>query len=153
MLVNNHVMYSTYSKRDVTVVTVIIIGWMDERVDHLWGVGDAVRPYGSCGIKYVLGPMVRGSSLALRATAAEYHRTAAASSSAGLTVYSEELPAHRLKSCQRVDNHVLDTIDFVERSSRGSSTHCGAAVCVLFRTSKSLEVNKQCCVVQLGKST
>lgn len=118
---------------------------MDERVDHLWGVGDAVRPYNSCGIKYVLGPMVRGSSLALRATAAEYHRTAS-SSAAGLTVYSEELPAHRLKSCQRVDNHMLDTIDFVE--SRDS---CGAAV--LFRTSKSLEVNKQCCVVQLGKSS
>ena len=124
---------------------------MDERADHLWGVGDAVRPYSSCGIKYVLGPMVRGSSLALRATASEYHRTATASSSSGLTVYSEELPAHRLKSCQRVDNHVLDTIDFVESRGNFSSTQRGVGV--LFRTSKSLEVNKQCCVIQLGKST
>lgn len=123
---------------------------MDERADHLWGLGDAVRPYSSCGIKYVLGPMVRGSSLALRATASEYHRTASSSSS-GLTVYSEELPAHRLKSCQRVDNHVLDTIDFVESRGKLSSTQRGVGV--LFRTSKSLEVNKQCCVVQLGKST
>ena len=124
---------------------------MDERADHLWGVGDAVRPYSSCGIKYVLGPMVRGSSLALRATASEYHRTTAASSSSGLTVYSEELPAHRLKSCQRVDNHVLDTIDFIESRGNFSSTQRGVGV--LFRTSKSLEVNKQCCVIQLGKST
>ena len=120
---------------------------MDERADHLWGVGDAVRPYSSCGIKYVLGPMVRGSSLALRATASEYHRTASSSSS-GLTVYSEELPAHRLKSCQRVDNHVLNTIDFVESRGNFSSTQRGVGV--LFRTSKSLEVNKQCCVIQLG---
>lgn len=124
---------------------------MDERADHLWGVGDAVRPYSSYRIKYVLGPMVRGSSLALRATASEYYRTASSSSSSGLTVYSEELPAHRLKSCQRVDNHVLDTIDFVESRGNLSSTQRGVGV--LFRTSKSLEVNKQCIVVQLGKST
>jgi len=111
---------------------------MNEKVDHLWGIEDAARS-GSLGIKYVLGPMVRGSSLALRATASEYHGR-------GLTMYSEELPAHRLKSCRRVDNHVLDTIDFVE--SRESSAQRWPAV--LFRTSKSLEVNRQCCVVQLG---
>lgn len=125
---------------------------MDERADHLWGVGDAVRPYSSCGIKYVLGPMVRGSSLALRATASEYYRISSSSSS-GLTVYSEELPAHRLKSCQRVDNHVLDTIDFVESRGKLNFSSTQRGVGVLFRTSKSLEVNKQCIVVQLGKST
>lgn len=93
---------------------------------ELWGGG-----------KFILGPMVRASSLPLRLAALDYGAD---------VVYSEEIPAHRASQslCMRFDNRALGTVDFIEKKKDGYNT------LVLFRTDKRREVECKKCVLQLG---
>ena len=93
---------------------------------ELWGGGN-----------FILGPMVRASSLPLRLAALHYGAD---------VVYSEEIPAHRASQslCMRFDNPALGTVDFIEKKKDGYNT------LVLFRTDKRREVECKKCVLQLG---
>eukprot|EP01038_Epipyxis_sp_PR26KG_P014099 gene14099-18919_t len=95
---------------------------MEEVAEALWG-----------NEKYILGPMVRASSLPLRLACLEYGAD---------TVYSEEIPAWRVLKCERIVNPILNTIDYVSKISHSNKTE------VLFRFDPIAENNR--CVLQLG---
>lgn len=66
---------------------------IQEQSDALWG-----------GEKFILGPMVRANSAALRWGCLHFGAD---------VVYSEELLARRASQCKRSENSVLETVDFV----------------------------------------
>lgn len=68
---------------------------IQEQADALW-----------CGEKFMLGPMVRANSAALRWACLHFGADA---------VYSEELIAQRVSNCQRETNPTLETVDFIRR--------------------------------------
>lgn len=110
---------------------------MDEKINNLWDINNSKK----CN-KYILGPMIRASSLPLRLTSLYYNPN--------IIVYSEEIPSHRLsnaKLCRRVDNHVLNTIDFIEKKE-----HNDQKSLILFRTHKHLEKDRNNCILQLSAS-
>jgi tRNA-dihydrouridine synthase len=66
---------------------------IQEQSDALWGRE-----------QFILGPMVRANSAALRWTCLHFGAD---------VVYSEEILAQRASNCKRSENKVLDTVDFV----------------------------------------
>lgn len=78
-------------------------GTIQEQSDVLWG-----------GEKFILGPMVRANSAALRWACLHFGAD---------VVYSEELLAQRAINCRRLENTAIETIDFVRsvpKKSRGA---------------------------------
>lgn len=80
--------------------------------------------------KHILAPMVRVGGLSFRMLAAEY--------GADIT-YGEEIVDHKLLRCSRIINKTLQTVDFVETSTRE----------IVFRT---CDAEKQRVVFQVGTS-
>ena len=71
---------------------------MQDKCCSLWG-----------GEKFILAPMVRVNSAALRWTCIHFGAD---------LVYSEELIAERASKCKRIENDVLNTVDFIRQDSR-----------------------------------
>lgn len=80
--------------------------------------------------KIVLAPMVRANSLPFRLLCIKYGAD---------LVYTEELIDYRLSSCKRLENKVLDTIDYIDEQGE-----------VILRTCPELERDKL--ILQIGSN-
>jgi tRNA-dihydrouridine synthase 2 len=73
------------------------------------------------GEKFILGPMVRANSAALRWCALHFGAD---------VVYSEEIIAQRAINCRRFENPVLNTVDFIRQNPNGGTETTAADVVI-----------------------